>query len=225
MKDLRLVRKIVNNYFEININNKSRKRDFVDARRFYYHLSREFVQNATLEKIGSLVNRDHASVNFGIKTLNSFLEYDKNTQNNYLTLKQICLSKLDELANPYEKYLSKEDKLQHSVMEYLSFQHPDIYAIHCANEGKRSPFERFKFKYLGGKAGVPDILIFRSNGVKNGLAIELKVGYNKPTDNQKEALERLRKENWECHWTNDYDKTIEIIDKYLSLNDTTNTTV
>ena len=61
MKDLRLVRKIVNNYFEININNKSR-RDFVDARRFYYHLSREFVQNATLEKIGSLVNRDHTSL-------------------------------------------------------------------------------------------------------------------------------------------------------------------
>ena len=38
MKDLKLVRKIVNNYFEVNINNKSRKRDFVDARRFYYHI-------------------------------------------------------------------------------------------------------------------------------------------------------------------------------------------
>ena len=35
--------------------------------------------------------------------------------------------------------------------------------------------------------------------------------------------EKLRKENWECHWTNDYDKTIEIIDKYLSLPNDTNT--
>lgn len=223
MKDLRLVKKIVNDYFEINISDKSRKRHFVDARRFYYTLSREFVRNATLEKIGGLVKKDHASVNFGIKTLQSFMQYDKNTQNNYLTLKKICLSKLDELANPYEKYLSKEDKLQHSVMEYIGFQYPNVYAIHVANEGKRSPFERFKFKYLGGKAGVPDILIFRSNGIRNGLAIELKVGYNKPTDSQKESLEKLRKENWECHWTNDYDKTIEIIDKYLSLPNDTNT--
>ena len=59
--------------------------------------------------------------------------------------------------------------------------------------------------------------------MKNGLAIELKVGYNKPTDSQKESLEKLRKENWECHWTNDYDKTIEIIDKYLSIPNDTNT--
>ena len=223
MKDLRLVKKIVNDYFEINISDKSRKRDYVDARRFYYTLSREFVRNATLEKIGGLVKKDHASVNFGIKTLHSFMQYDKHTQNNYLTLKKICLSKLDELANPFEKYLSIEDKLQHSVMEYIGFQYPNVYAIHVANEGKRSPFERFKFKYLGGKAGVPDILIFRSNGIRNGLAIELKVGYNKPTDSQKESLEKLRKENWECHWTNDYDKTIEIIDKYLSLPNDTNT--
>jgi hypothetical protein len=223
MKDLRLVKKIVNDYFEINISDKSRKRDYVDARRFYYTLSREIVKNATLTKIGKLVKKDHASVNFGIKTLHSFMQYDKHTQNNYLTLKKICLSKLDELANPFEKYLSKEDKLQHSVMNYLSFEYPSVYAIHVANEGKRSPFERFKFKYLGGKAGVPDILIFRSNGRKNGLAIELKVGYNKPTDSQKESLEKLRKENWECHWTNDYDKTIEIIDKYLSLPNDTNT--
>jgi hypothetical protein len=186
-------------------------------------LSREIVKNATLTKIGKLVKKDHASVNFGIKTLHSFMQYDKHTQNNYLTLKKICLSKLDELGNPFEKYLSKEDKLQHSIMNYLSFEYPSVYAIHVANEGKRSPFERFKFKYLGGKAGVPDILIFRSNGIRNGLAIELKVGYNKPTDSQKESLEKLRKENWECHWTNDYDKTIEIIDKYLSLPNDTNT--
>ena len=224
MKDLKIIKGIVDNYFDININTKSRKRHFVDARRFYYHLSRDLVRNATLEKIGGLVKKDHASVNFGIKTLNSFMEYDKHTQNNYLTLKKICLSKLDELANPYEKYLSKEDKLQHRVMEYLGFQYPNVYAIHVANEGKRSPFERFKFKYLGGKAGVPDILIFRGGGSgRYGLAIELKVGYNKPTDSQKESLERLRKENWECHWTNDYDKTIEIIDKYLSLSNVTKT--
>tara|TARA_R110002012_G_scaffold57967_1_gene150404 strand:- start:644 stop:1318 length:675 start_codon:yes stop_codon:yes gene_type:complete len=222
MKDLNTIKGIVNEFFEVNITSKSRKRQFVDARSMYYSLSRELIPGATLERIGKSVHKDHASVNHGIKTLHSFLEFDKPTQNNYLTLKHICLRNIDKLANPYEKYLSKEDKLQHSVMEYLGFQYPDVYAIHCANEGKRSPFERFKFKYLGGKAGIPDILIFRPGGNnKCGLAIELKIGYNKPTDSQKDALERLRKENWECHWTNDYDKTIEIIDLYLSLSNGT----
>jgi len=217
MKDLKTIKGIVNEYFEINISNKSRQREYVDARGIYYNLSRELIPGATFEKIGKSVNLNHATVVNGMKQFNFLLEYDKPTQNNYLTLKGICLKNIDKLANPFEKYLSKEDKLQHSVIEYVGFNYPDVYIIHCANEGKRSPFERFKFKYLGGKAGVPDILIFRAGGNgRYGLAIELKVGYNKPTDNQKKALEKLRKENWECHWTNDYDKTIEIIEQYLS---------
>ena len=61
-------------------------------------------------------------------------------------------------------------------------------------------------------------MIFRSNGEKNGLAIELKVGYNKPTENQLESIEKLKKENWECHWLNDYDKVIQVIEDYFSKN-------
>ena len=217
MKDLNTIKDIVNQYFQIDISKKTRQQVYVDARGIYYSLSRELVPGATYEKLGKSVNLNHATVVNGMKQFNFLLEYNKSTQNNYLTLKSICLKNIDKLANPFDKYLSKEDKLQHSVMEYLAFQYPNVYAIHVANEGKRSPFERFKFKYLGGKAGVPDILIFRGGGTgRYGLAIELKIGYNKPTDSQKETLERLRKENWECHWTNDYDKTIEIIDLYLS---------
>ena len=218
MKDLNLIRDIVNDYFKLDIREKNRKREYVDARCIYFSLSRELIPGATLERIGRSVNKDHASVNHGIKTLHSFLDFDRPTQNNYLTLKKICLNKVENLANPYEKYLGKEDLLQHSVMEYLKFQYPNVYAIHISNEGKRSPFERFKFKYLGGKAGVPDIMIFRANGIRNGLAIELKVGYNKPTENQLKTIEKLRKENWECHWLNDFDKVIEVIENYFSKN-------
>ncbi len=141
-----------------------------------------------------------------------FLGY---TNKIFLLLKEICITKLDNLANPFQKYLGKEDILQHKVMEYLSYQYPKTYAIHVPNEGKRSPFERFKFKYLGGKAGIPDILIFKSNSKKNGLAIELKVGYNKPTENQFKAMDNLKNSNWEVHWLNDYDKTVQIIDEYF----------
>jgi aryl-alcohol dehydrogenase-like predicted oxidoreductase len=120
------------------------------------------------------------------------------------------------MNNPFVKYLGKEDLLQNKVMTYLQTKYPDIYVIHVPNEGKRTPFMQFKFKYLGGKRGIPDILIFHQNKKnKCGLAIELKVGYNKPTKNQFEALESLKKANWECHWLNDYEKTIQIINEYF----------
>lgn len=117
--------------------------------------------------------------------------------------------------NPYEKYLSKEDRMQNRVMAYLKSNYADVLSIHVPNEGKRSPFERFKFKYLGGVSGVPDILIFRKNRSYSGLAIELKVGYNKPTQNQKDVLERLKMAGWCAEWSNSYDQVIELIDKYF----------
>lgn len=117
--------------------------------------------------------------------------------------------------NPFDKYLSKEDKLQNAVMQYLSTQYPKVFAIHVPNEGKRSPFERYKFKYLGGVAGVPDVLIFHQNSEFAGLAMELKVGYNKPTDNQKQALSRLENANWFACWVNNFDDAKKIIDNHL----------
>lgn len=117
--------------------------------------------------------------------------------------------------NPFEKYLSKEDHLQNAVMTYIQTQYPDVLAIHVPNEGRRSPFERYKFKYLGGMSGVPDVLIFHFNGKKSGLAMELKVGYNKPTENQKKALKRLEKANWESCWVNNFDDAKNIIDNFM----------
>ena len=117
--------------------------------------------------------------------------------------------------NPFFKYLTKEDHLQHMVMLYLQTQYPKAYSIHCANEGKRTPFERFKFKYLGGASGIPDILVFYQNQFSCGLAIELKVGSNKPTKNQQDALKRLKMANWEALWVNSFEEAKQVIDKYF----------
>jgi len=59
----------------------------------------------------------------------------------------------------FKKYLGPEDKLQIAVNNYLSIAYPKALFCHVPNEGKRSPFERYKFKELGGKAGIPDILV------------------------------------------------------------------
>ena len=118
--------------------------------------------------------------------------------------------------NPYAKFLGKEDVLQNQVMRYSGIKYPKTLFTHVANEGKRTPFEQYKMKYLGTKPGIPDIMIFEPNETKNGLAIELKAGYNKPTPNQKKWLKELENNNWVAVWSNNLDECIEIIDKYFN---------
>ena len=119
------------------------------------------------------------------------------------------------MANPYSKYLKGEDKLQRAVINYLELQHPDAVFTHPMNEGKRTPFEQYKMKYLGTKPGIPDLLIFTPNDNFGGLALELKYKYNKPTERQKKWLKWLKNCNWAAIWSNDLDQCIETIDKYF----------
>ena len=50
--------------------------------------------------------------------------------------------------NPFAKYLGKEDVLQNQVMRYIGLKYPKTLFTHVANEGKRTPFEQYKMKYL-----------------------------------------------------------------------------
>ena len=120
------------------------------------------------------------------------------------------------MANSFHKYLSGEDRLQHAVIVFLQMQYPNALWTHIPNEGRRTPFERFKLKHLGTKAGVPDLMIFTPNKHYNGLAIELKYKKNKPTANQKIWLDKLSKNNWLAVWLNDYDDCINLINKYFA---------
>jgi hypothetical protein len=119
-------------------------------------------------------------------------------------------------ANPFQKYLGKEDHLQHAVMQYLKVQYADTLAIHVPNEGKRSPFVQYKFKYLGGMQGIPDVIVFKQTASYAGLAIELKVKPNKPTKNQTEFLNQLSDSGWFATWVNSFEAAKEVIDQYFS---------
>ena len=101
-------------------------------------------------------------------------------------------------------------------MKYLSYKYPKALFTHVANEGKRTPFEQYKMKYLGTKPGIPDLMIFTPNAFRGGLAIELKAGYNKPTDNQKKWLKSLENANWIAKWHNNFDDCVKTIDDYFN---------
>jgi len=109
--------------------------------------------------------------------------------------------------NAYYKYLLPEDHLQVLCNRILAY-YPRLLWAHVPNEGKRSRFEQYKFKMLGGKSGVPDLLIFNSFEFEGkqykGCAIELKAAvdgrgnkaYNNPTPNQKKWLADLAKQGY-----------------------------
>jgi hypothetical protein len=94
-------------------------------------------------------------------------------------------------SNPFEKFLGPEDHLQHQVVTWFKIQYRHIKFHHSPNEGKRSPFERFKFSYLGSDEGFPD-LMFPSIL----LVIELKIKPNKPTPAQLEWLQYFKEIGW-----------------------------
>jgi len=121
-----------------------------------------------------------------------------------------------------------EEKLQLATAVYLRLQYPKVLAVHHANERKAKPQFMRKLKQLGSVPGCPDWMIYRikfKEGKRSaGLAIELKVHYRNdkgvmiktyPSDEQKEMLEKLKEQDWECHIVYDFENFKEIVDKYL----------
>jgi hypothetical protein len=110
-------------------------------------------------------------------------------------------------------YIGKEDNFQKSVARYLD----SLNILWCAvpNGGSRNVIEATKLKAMGTKKGVPDILIFEPKKEYKGMAIELKVGKNKPSEYQLEWIEQLNKRGWYCIISYDLDEVMKEIDEYL----------
>ena len=100
-------------------------------------------------------------------------------------------------------------------MKYINTKYSGSFVAHIPNEGKRTKFEQYKLKALGVMAGMPDVMIFDPKGIYSGLAIELKAGYNKPTENQKKCLRELENRKWKVFWSNNLDEVLQNIDNYF----------
>ena len=84
--------------------------------------------------------------------------------------------------------------------QIMLFQWADIAAVsypelrlmfHVPNEGKRSAATGSRFKQMGLRSGVPDVILPVARGKFIGLAIEMKYGKNSLTANQKKWLGML----------------------------------
>lgn len=82
-------------------------------------------------------------------------------------------------------------------VESAKKHYPDIEMIfHIPNGGVRSKAEAGRLKACGVRAGVPDLFLPVPKGKYHGLFIEMKVGNNKPTEEQKKWITRLRRNGY-----------------------------
>jgi hypothetical protein len=108
----------------------------------------------------------------------------------------------------------KEYQLQKAVCKYLDLNN----VLYCGSMGgqyQKFHSQRNKAKATGYKRGFPDIMIYEPVGKWHGLAIELKVGYNRATKEQLWWRDELNKRGYVAEICNGIDETLIIIDKYL----------
>lgn len=83
-------------------------------------------------------------------------------------------------------YMGPEDICQHQVIQWCRLH--KIVFHHSPNFGKRTPFEQFKYVYLGSDSGFPDLMLFKKGKT---IAIELKIGKNRLMPSQVDWLNFL----------------------------------
>lgn len=101
--------------------------------------------------------------------------------------------------------MERETSLQMACTSWFKYTFKNILYWHTANERKTSLARGAKLKKMGVLSGVPDIIIYHKEQL---YCIELKVGYNKLTDNQKEFLDRAEKNGAIC-------KVIKSVDEFI----------
>ena len=114
-----------------------------------------------------------------------------------------------------------EHELQKAVIKYMKLQHPSIF-INGSLGGIyiKHHSQRLKGKQAGYKKGFPDLFIYEprivQGTIKHGLAVELKVKGNYPTDTQRRTLKDLNEKGFEAHVCTGFDQAIEKIEWYIN---------
>jgi len=108
----------------------------------------------------------------------------------------------------------KQDEhfLQVAIVNYCKYNQIPIFAI--PNGGHRYISVARKLKAEGVMSGVADLFVFCANDHYHGLFIEVKVGYNKQSDTQKDFEKKVLRLGYLYKVVYSLDEFIEIWDEY-----------
>lgn len=115
-----------------------------------------------------------------------------------------------------------EDREQLHLMtwaRYTRFEGGSVsdYLHHSPNGGKRNPREAGRLKAQGVMAGFPDLFLFVPRGGLHGLFVEMKAPKGRMSDSQKEVMQRLRSQGYECAVCYGFDEARTAILDYLEM--------
>ncbi|MHB1153550.1 MAG: VRR-NUC domain-containing protein [Eubacteriales bacterium] len=112
-----------------------------------------------------------------------------------------------------------EDDEQVAVIEWAELctgAIPELaWLYHVPNGGYRNKIEAMKFKRMGVKSGVPDLVLPVARSGYHGLYIELKAKDGIVSEKQREWLNNLRHQGYFAIACFGADETISIIKNYL----------
>ncbi len=112
-----------------------------------------------------------------------------------------------------------EDQEQEALFEWAtaaSAAYPVLRLLfHVPNGGRRDAATGRALKRRGVKAGVPDLFLPVATSRYHGLFIELKVGDNKPTENQRRWIGELKAQGYCVAVCYGWREARETIENYL----------
>lgn len=116
----------------------------------------------------------------------------------------------------------REDYEQRNLFAWLELAYPEAFrlTIHVPNGGKRNRIEAARFKGMGVKAGVPDVLCFLPAQGCTGLAIEMKAAHphaSTVTKAQAAWLQALQACGWRAEVCHGFDEARAVFRDYLTV--------
>mgnify|MGYP001166345672 FL=1 len=120
VKELETIKEYVNSALKIDIKDGRRQRSYVYGRAIYFQLSKDFTTHS-LSDIGSVVNKDHASVLHGLKIFKNFRAWDETyLLQLYHEIRLVLKSQFKFANNLLEK--TEEDKFQFLLNHYINLK-------------------------------------------------------------------------------------------------------
>ena len=111
--------------------------------------------------------------------------------------------------------VTSEDALQAQCIKWIRYAYPRVLCFSVPNGGLRNVRVAQKLKATGVLAGVPDLFIAEGKAPYCGAFIELKVGYNKPTAQQDEVMDRLSDAGYAVRVIYSFDEFENFVKWYL----------
>lgn len=108
-----------------------------------------------------------------------------------------------------------EDALQAQCIQWIRYAYPKLLCWATPNGGLRDVRIARKLKATGVLAGVPDLILAAPSRGYGAAFIELKVGYNKPTDIQMAIMERLKEAGYAVNVVYTFDDFRQFVMWYL----------